>query len=83
MSIEEHIIQFLKRPDIEGCKLKAYLDSAGVHVKPNWELGAMTPMLDYKRPTFDVGYRLFSDFYVHAQVDVFNRNGSVGFLILL
>lgn len=30
MTKEEQLIEFLKRPDIEGCKLTAYLDSAGI-----------------------------------------------------
>lgn len=51
--------------------------------KANWEFGFMAPMLDYKKPNIDFGYRIFGDFYLHSEVNVFERTGSIGFFILM
>lgn len=51
--------------------------------KPNWELGLLSPTSDYKNPNVDIGYRVFDDFYLHAEANIIQRTGSVGFFILL
>jgi len=51
--------------------------------KSNWELGVSAPMLDYRKPNIDLGYRLFGDLYLHGEANIIDKTGSIGFFILL